>query len=114
VFGREGTFKKRFLNVGTPTALCITPRRRQVLYVAHSGHPDGMEDAAIYKIDLEGKIVGKFGRASKQLKEFGLVTRSIAGARTSCSSASWRTGELAGSEAHAEGRAVRRWGRWGE
>ena len=59
MFGREGTFKKRFLNVGTPTALCITPRRRQVLYVAHSGHPDGMEDAAIYKIDLEGKIVGK-------------------------------------------------------
>jgi hypothetical protein len=73
VFDSEGTFKKQFLNVGTPTALCITPGPRQFLYVAHTGDPDGMEDAAIYKVDLEGKIVGKFGRAGKQVKEFGLV-----------------------------------------
>jgi hypothetical protein len=73
VFDREGTFKKQFLNVGTPTAICVTPGPRQYLYVAHTGDPDGMEDAAIYKVDLDGKIVGKFGRAGKQLKEFGLV-----------------------------------------
>jgi hypothetical protein len=73
VFDQEGTFKKQFLNVGTPTALCITPGPRQFLYVAHTGDPDGMEDAAIYKVDLEGKVVGKFGRAGKQVKEFGLV-----------------------------------------
>ena len=73
VFDGNGTFKKQFLNVGTPTALCITPGTRQYLYVAHTGDPDGMEDAAIYKVDLDGKIVGKFGRAGKQLKEFGLV-----------------------------------------
>jgi len=73
VFDREGTFKKQFLNVGTPTAICITPGPRQMLYVAHTGDPDGMEDAAIYKVDLEGKIAGKFGRAGKQVKEFGLV-----------------------------------------
>jgi 6-bladed beta-propeller len=73
VFDREGTFKKQFLNVGTPTAICITAGPRQVLYVAHTGDPDGMEDAAIYKVDLEGKILGKFGRAGKQVKEFGLV-----------------------------------------
>ena len=73
VFDSEGTFKKEFLNVGTPTALCITPGPRQFLYVAHTGDPDGMEDAAIYKVDLDGKIVGKFGRAGKLVKEFGLV-----------------------------------------
>ncbi|HVH25436.1 MAG TPA: peptidyl-alpha-hydroxyglycine alpha-amidating lyase family protein [Vicinamibacterales bacterium] len=73
VFDANGTFKKQFLNVGTPTALCITPGPRQFLYVAHSGDPDGMEDAAIYKVDLDGKIVGKFGRAGKLPKEFGLV-----------------------------------------
>ena len=60
-------------NVGTPTALCITPGPRQFLYVAHTGDPDGMEDAAIYKLDLDGNIVGKFGRAGKELKQFGLV-----------------------------------------
>jgi hypothetical protein len=73
VFDADGTFKKQFVNVGTPTALCITPGPRQFLYVAHSGDPDGMEDAAIYKVDLDGKIVGKFGRAGKLPKEFGLV-----------------------------------------
>ncbi len=73
VFDGNGTFKKQFLNVGTPTALCVTPGPRQYLYVAHTGDPDGMEDAAIYKVDLDGKIVGKFGRAGKQVKEFGLV-----------------------------------------
>jgi hypothetical protein len=73
VFDGEGTFKKQFLNVGTPTALCITPGPRQFLYVAHTGDPDGMEDAAIYKVDLDGKVVGKFGRAGKGVKEFGLV-----------------------------------------
>jgi hypothetical protein len=73
VFDSNGTFKTQFLNVGTPTALCITPGPRQYLYVAHTGDPDGMEDAAIYKVDLDGKIVGKFGRAGKLPKEFGLV-----------------------------------------
>jgi hypothetical protein len=73
VFDGEGSYKKEFLNVGTPTAICITPAPRQFLYVAHTGDPDGMEDAAIFKVDLDGKIVGKFGRAGKQVKEFGLV-----------------------------------------
>ena len=73
VFDANGTFKTQWLNVGTPTALCITPGPRQYMYVAHTGDPDGMEDAAIYKVDLDGKLVGRFGKAGKQVKEFGLV-----------------------------------------
>jgi hypothetical protein len=73
VFDGDGTFKKQFLNVGTPTAICITPGPRQSLYIAHTGDPDGMEDAAIYKLDLDGKLLGKFGRAGKLPKEFGIV-----------------------------------------
>ena len=73
VFDGNGTFKNQFVNVGTPTAICITPGPRQYLYIAHTGDPDGMEDAAIYKVGLDGKIVGKFGRAGKLPKEFGLV-----------------------------------------
>ena len=73
VFDGNGTFKTQWLNVGTPTALCLTTGPRQYMYVAHTGDPDGMEDAAIYKVDLDGKLVGRFGRAGKQLKEFGLV-----------------------------------------
>ena len=73
VFDGNGTFKRQFLNVGTPTAICITPGQNQVMYVAHSGDPDGMVDAAIYKVDLDGKLLGKLGRAGKLPKEFGLV-----------------------------------------
>ena len=73
VFDANGTYIKHFFNVGTPTAICITPGPRQYLYVAHTGDPDGMEDAAIFKVDLDGRVVGKFGQAGKQVKEFGLV-----------------------------------------
>jgi hypothetical protein len=73
VFDSEGTFKTQFASVGAPTALCITRGPQQVLYVAHTGDPDGMEDAAIYKIDLKGTVLGKFGSAGKLPKEFGLV-----------------------------------------
>ena len=73
VFDGEGTFKTQFTNVGAPTALCMTRGPRQVLYVAHTGDPDGMEDAAIYKIDLKGTVLGKFGSAGKLPKEFSLV-----------------------------------------
>ena len=73
VFDGDGTFKKQFLNVGTPTAICMTPGPLQSLYIAHTGDPDGMEDAAIYKVDLDGKLLGKFGRAGKLPKEFGIV-----------------------------------------
>ena len=73
VFDGNGTFKTQFRNVGSPTAICITPGSKQYLYVAHTGDPDGMEDAAIFKLDLDGTVVGRFGRAGKQPKEFGLV-----------------------------------------
>ena len=32
-----------------------------------------MEDAAIYKVDLNGTVIGKFGTAGKLVKQFGLV-----------------------------------------
>jgi DNA-binding beta-propeller fold protein YncE len=73
VFDGEGTFKSEFGTVGTPLAICITPGPAQFLYVSHSGDPDGMEDAAIYKVQLDGRVVGRFGSAGKLPKEFGLA-----------------------------------------
>jgi hypothetical protein len=32
-----------------------------------------MEDAAIYKVQLDGKVVGNFGSAGKLPKQFGLA-----------------------------------------
>jgi hypothetical protein len=73
VFDSEGAFKRQFANVGTPLAMCLTRGATQFLYVSHSGDPDGMEDAAIYKVRLDGTVVGKFGTAGKLPKEFGLA-----------------------------------------
>ena len=73
VFDSEGQFKSQFANVGTPLTMCMTSGPTQYLYVAHSGDRDGMEDAAIYKVALDGKILGKFGSAGKMPKQFGLA-----------------------------------------
>lgn len=73
VFAADGTFKSEFGGVGTPIAMCITRGATQHLFVSHAGDDDGMEDAAIYKVQLDGKVVGKFGAAGKVLKEFGLA-----------------------------------------
>jgi len=73
VFDADGTFKSTFGNVGTPLGMCITRGATQVLYVSHVGDPDGMEDAAIYKVALDGKVLGKFGKAGKMPKEFGVA-----------------------------------------
>ncbi len=73
VFDAEGTFKSEFGGVGTPIAMCMTKGATQHLYISHAGDADGMEDAAIYKVQLDGKVVGKFGTAGKVLKEFGIA-----------------------------------------
>lgn len=73
VFDGEGKFLREFSNVGTPLAMCMTRGSTQYLYVSHAGDEDGMDDAAIYKVQLDGKVVGKFGSAGKLPKEFGLA-----------------------------------------
>jgi hypothetical protein len=73
VFDGEGKFLREFGNIGTPLAICMTRGATQYLYVSHAGDEDGMDDAAIYKVQLDGRIVGKFGSAGKLAKEFGLA-----------------------------------------
>src|ERR1041385_8924102 len=74
VFDNNGTFKTQYTSVGTPTALCITPGPNQVLYSSNSNPPDDFDVAGeIYKMKLDGTVVGKFGKAGKLPKEFGTV-----------------------------------------
>ena len=73
VFDGDGKFKSQFGNVGTPIALCLTTGSTQYLYVSHAGDDVGMDDAAIYKVTLDGRIVGSFGKAGKLPKEFGIA-----------------------------------------
>jgi hypothetical protein len=73
IFDGDGNYKSQFAFPGTPIAMCITSGATQSLYVSHSGDPDGMEDAAIYKLGLDGKVIGKFGSAGKLPKQFGIA-----------------------------------------
>jgi DNA-binding beta-propeller fold protein YncE len=74
VFDTDGNFKTQFRNVGSPWAICISPGPQQFLYVSNSNPPNNLDyDGEILKMTLDGRIVGKFGRAGKMLKEFGTV-----------------------------------------
>ena len=52
---------------GSPWAICITPPPNQVLY-SSDGYP-----GRIYKLSLDGKVLGMLGESGKQLKQFGWI-----------------------------------------
>jgi hypothetical protein len=74
VFDGNGTFKTAITNVGAPQALCITPGPNQVLYASNSNPPNDIDVAGdIYKLKLDGTVIGKFGKAGRMAKEFNFV-----------------------------------------
>ena len=52
---------------GAPWAICITPGPNQVLYSADA------VPGRIYKLSLEGKVLGVLGEAGKEPKQFGWI-----------------------------------------
>ena len=52
---------------GAPWTVCITPGPNQVLY-ASDAYP-----GRVYKLSLDGKVLGVLGESGKQLKQFGWV-----------------------------------------
>ena len=73
VFDNDGNYKTSFINVGAPSAICITNGPTQYLFASNSNPSTSMDNGEIYKMTLDGKILGKFGTAGKLLKEFGSV-----------------------------------------
>ena len=52
---------------GAPWTVCITPGPNQVLY-ASDAYP-----GRVYKLSLDGKVLGVLGESGKQLKQFGWI-----------------------------------------
>lgn len=52
---------------GAPWAICITPPPNQILY-SSDGYP-----GRIYKLSLDGTVLGVFGESGKQPKQFGWI-----------------------------------------
>src|SRR3954469_2389663 len=74
VFDNNGTFKSAIKGVGNAQAICMTSGSNPVMYVSNSNPPTDLDTGGeIYKMRLDGTMVGKFGRAGKLLKEFGTV-----------------------------------------
>ena len=74
VFDNNGTYKSTITTAGNGHSLCMTKGSSQVLFVSNSNPPNDIDrDGEIYKIKLDGTVVGKFGRAGKLPKEFGTV-----------------------------------------
>ncbi|MCU1237055.1 MAG: repeat containing protein [Candidatus Solibacter sp.] len=75
VFDGEGNYKTQITGVGTPWAICISPGAHPYLFSSNSNDPRGLDGGEIYKLELDGKVAGRFGRAGKLPGEFGTVNQ---------------------------------------
>ena len=74
VFDTRGNFQREMRGFGAPMAICITPGPNQVIYVSNSNPPDNLDvGGEIYRVALDGTIMGQFGTAGKLIGQFGTV-----------------------------------------
>ena len=65
-------------HVGAPWTVCVTPGPHQYLYSSNS-NPDNNDSRVtavtgeVYKMELDGTVVGKFGQPGKGLKDFTTI-----------------------------------------
>jgi len=67
VFDNNLEFKAIYDQVGAPWAICITPGPTQYLY-SSDAYP-----GRIYKLSLDGKVLGWLGKSGRQPKQFGWI-----------------------------------------
>jgi DNA-binding beta-propeller fold protein YncE len=78
VFSNDLTLRALYQDVGSPWAVCITPGPHQYLYSSNS-YPDSSPanmrpvTGEVYKMELDGKVLGRFGKAGKALGEFSTI-----------------------------------------
>jgi hypothetical protein len=65
--GNKPTSTTGTMSPGAPWTLCITPGPNQVLFTSDAF------PGRIYKLTLDGKVLGVFGKSGKQLGQFGWI-----------------------------------------
>ena len=78
VFNSDLVLRAIYDNVGAPWAVCISPGPHQYLFSSNSNPDNNIAALAavsgeIYKMELDGTVIGKFGKPGKQLGEFSTV-----------------------------------------
>ena len=63
--GNTPTGQRLAQAIGAPNSICITPGQNQVMFVGESTFP-----GRIFKVSLEGKVLGVIGKSGRNLKEF--------------------------------------------
>ena len=78
VFDNNLAFRAVYDNIGTSWSVCVSPGPHQYLFTSNS-NPNGNgpgtweNTGEIYKMELDGKILGRFGHASKEFGGFQVV-----------------------------------------
>ncbi|HEY5616392.1 MAG TPA: peptidyl-alpha-hydroxyglycine alpha-amidating lyase family protein [Vicinamibacterales bacterium] len=106
VYGNTPTGARLAAVIGAPNSICIPPGASQVMFVGESTFP-----GRIFKVTLDGKVLGVIGRSGRLLKQFsgahGLACPSeneIYVAETS----NWRVQKLLLRQPVADARTARR------
>ena len=78
VFDNDLNVKAIYDNVGTPWEVCVSSGPHQYLYVSNSVPDNDLAQywpitGEIYKMELDGTVLGKFGHASKDFGGFQVV-----------------------------------------
>lgn len=68
VNGNTPTGQRLAAVIGAPNAICITPGPNQVMFVGESTFP-----GRLFKVSLDGHVLGVIGRSGRQLKQFSGV-----------------------------------------
>ena len=78
VFDNDLNFLRMIEGVGAPWAVCVSPGPHQYLFSSNSNTTGNSKESydnagEIYKMELDGTIIGRFGTGGKRLGEFGSV-----------------------------------------
>ena len=77
---------------GAPNSMCITPGLNQVLFVGESTFP-----GRLFKVSLEGKVLGVIGKSGRNLKQFSGVHQLACPSETevyAAETSNWRVQKL--------------------
>ena len=78
VFSNDLTLRAMYEHVGAPWAVCITPGPHQYLFSSNTNPDQNLASVnavtgEIFKMELDGTVVGKFGKSGKAIGELSTV-----------------------------------------
>jgi streptogramin lyase len=92
VNGNTPTGERLAAVIGAPNAICITSGPNQVLFIAESTFP-----GRLFKVSLQGKVLGVIGRSGRQLKQFSGIHQLACPSETevyAAETSNWRVQKL--------------------